>query len=325
MTLVWVGFECHGDEYLRQGRVNCATNGLRFNRFGRYGYWLPGMFPPTFPVGHFGLPGWIHKPPAWQASDRSDLTVWYLLLMKRILLAIAIPATLLLASCSGDKGPVAAAPITSTTPLATSSKADTSTAAGQASDARCAPATAELTFLVSSGLSKDGFELTNGTVITEGGLTFYGATTVDSGGKMENRSDVWVIKDNLVYSSSGGARNTTIWTKASDAPLKISAGDERVKAVDQCVVNITTGKNSAPTTESPASVAVTTPPAVIIPESTVPVVTPQAPIGFTGAPNGAPAPLSGKTVAYCMDGPSYQPGTTAFTDGTTGWTQECAS
>ncbi|MCB8914012.1 hypothetical protein KUG88_28335 [Rhodococcus rhodochrous] len=48
------------------------------------------------------------------------------------------------------------------------------------------------------------------------------------------------------------------------------------------------------------------------------------PVGFTGAPNGDPQPLVGKTIDYCMDGDMYQTGTTQFTDGTTGWTQECA-
>lgn len=46
-------------------------------------------------------------------------------------------------------------------------------------------------------------------------------------------------------------------------------------------------------------------------------------VGFTGAPNGDPQPLD-KTISYCMDDPSYQPGTTMFTDGTTGWTSYCA-
>lgn len=49
------------------------------------------------------------------------------------------------------------------------------------------------------------------------------------------------------------------------------------------------------------------------------------PVGFTGAPNGEPQPLVGKVIDYCMTGPMYQTGTTQFTDGTTGWTQECAS
>ncbi|WP_228287053.1 MULTISPECIES: acyltransferase [Rhodococcus] len=48
------------------------------------------------------------------------------------------------------------------------------------------------------------------------------------------------------------------------------------------------------------------------------------PVGYTGAPNGDPQPLAGKVIDYCMTGPMYQTGTTQFTDGTTGWTQECA-
>lgn len=51
----------------------------------------------------------------------------------------------------------------------------------------------------------------------------------------------------------------------------------------------------------------------------------SAPIGFTGAPNGAPQPLVGKVIGHCMTGPMYQTGTTMFTDGTTGWTQQCAN
>lgn len=129
---------------------------------------------------------------------------------------------------------------TSTVPPTTPKPSTPAAAAAKNSDPRCSPASDELTFLVSSGLSTDGYELINGTVINDGSLTFYGATTVDGTGKVKNRSDVWVVKDNLVYASSGGARNGTIWTKASDAPLKISAGDARVQAVDQCVVNITT-------------------------------------------------------------------------------------
>lgn len=166
--------------------------------------------------------------------------------MKRTLAALLIPTALLLASCSDSEDPETAPTLgvmpTTVDSAPTEAQSTTTTVpVAKVSDPRCTPAADELTFLVSSGLSKDGHELINGTVITEGGLTFFGATTVDGSGKMENRSDVWVIKDNLVYASSGGARNGTIWTKASDAPLKISAGDERVQAVDKCVVNITTG------------------------------------------------------------------------------------
>ena len=39
----------------------------------------------------------------------------------------------------------------------------------------------------------------------------------------------------------------------------------------------------------------------------------------------APAPLTGKVIDHCMTDPMYQTGTTMFTDGTTGWTEQCAS
>ncbi|MFF0816658.1 hypothetical protein ACFYVR_16125 [Rhodococcus sp. NPDC003318] len=69
----------------------------------------------------------------------------------------------------------------------------------------------------------------------------------------------------------------------------------------------------------PTSVATATQPAALTAESSSP------PIGFTGAPIGDPAPLVGKVIDYCMEYPMYQNGTTMFTDGTTGWTQQCAS
>ncbi len=94
---------------------------------------------------------------------------------------------------------------------------------------------------VEAGLATGGQQLINGTVIVDGNLTFLGATTVDSAEKMVNRSDVWVIDGETVYSSTGGARNGSEWPKASDAPLRVSAGDERVQAVDTCVVNLTRG------------------------------------------------------------------------------------
>lgn len=49
------------------------------------------------------------------------------------------------------------------------------------------------------------------------------------------------------------------------------------------------------------------------------------PVGYTAGPVGDPQPLVGKVIDYCMDGDLYQVGTTQFTDGTTGWTQDCAT
>jgi hypothetical protein len=48
-------------------------------------------------------------------------------------------------------------------------------------------------------------------------------------------------------------------------------------------------------------------------------------MGFTEAPgHGVPTPMS-KVVSHCGDPMIHQPGTTFFTDGSTGWTQSCAA
>lgn len=73
---------------------------------------------------------------------------------------------------------------------------------------------------------------------------------------------------------------------------------------------------AAPATQAPAA-------------QSAPAAAPSAPqsppVGITGAPGAAnPAPLD-KTIQQCLTGPQYQRGTTSFTDGTTGWTQQCAA
>lgn len=78
---------------------------------------------------------------------------------------------------------------------------------------------------------------------------------------------------------------------------------------------VPTTAQSAPqeTYQAPAPDTVTTTP------------TPEAPIGYTGAPgHSAPAPMD-KTIASCGSADMYQRGTTFFTDGTSGWTQQCAN
>jgi len=137
------------------------------------------------------------------------------------------------AAPSSTTPPAAAAPTTTQAP------APAPRPAVPASDPRCAPANETLVALVESGFSASGLSLINGTVIDSGPYTFLGGTTVDTTGKMKNRSDVWVIANGAVYASTGGARNTTTWPKASAAPLKISPGDEIVQALDTCVVNLT--------------------------------------------------------------------------------------
>lgn len=66
---------------------------------------------------------------------------------------------------------------------------------------------------------------------------------------------------------------------------------------------------------------------VIVPE--VPVVVLEEPasapvIGYTGAPGVESPHELDKTISHCGDPSLHQTGTTFFTDGTSGWTQQCA-
>ena len=105
------------------------------------------------------------------------------------------------------------------------------------SDPRCQPGEPRYDAMIASGLLDGSLSLANSQMIIDDGMVFYGVSTVRPDGKFENRSDVWVI-DTIPYSSTGGARNTTSWSKASDR-LRIFPDDERVQAVDNCVVNLT--------------------------------------------------------------------------------------
>ncbi|MFI6368940.1 DUF2510 domain-containing protein [Nocardia sp. NPDC050630] len=129
-------------------------------------------------------------------------------------------------------------------PVPTTEAAPAPTAPRPASDSdpRCAPAAAGAVEKVQAGLTHSGWRLTNGTVIDSGGKTYLGATIVDGSGATKERSDVWVIANGAVYASTGGARNSTMFPKASAAPLNVSPGDDVVQAVDRCVVNKTLGR-----------------------------------------------------------------------------------
>ncbi|SUA72642.1 Uncharacterised protein [Nocardia otitidiscaviarum] len=181
-------------------------------------------------------------PPVDPAQKRRKLNTWILGVTGAILAIIAL-IVVIGAVAGGDKessDPTAAPPTTS----ATAAPAVTTTGAapagiGQPSDPRCAPAAQSVVDSVAAGLNQAGYELRNGTVIASSGLTYFGASMFDSTGKMRERSDVWVIKDGVVYASTGGARNNTTFAKASAAPLNISPGDEIVQALDNCVINLT--------------------------------------------------------------------------------------
>ncbi|MEV0947668.1 hypothetical protein [Rhodococcus sp. NPDC049939] len=118
---------------------------------------------------------------------------------------------------------------------------DDTDAAAQApdsmSDPRCKPADQSLVDFVASGLTKPNQSLTNGTVIEDGRLTFFGATIVDTGGNIQSRGDVWVVLEGQAYSSTRSARSDSNWPDASDS-LGIQTSDPRVQAVDRCVVDL---------------------------------------------------------------------------------------
>lgn len=51
----------------------------------------------------------------------------------------------------------------------------------------------------------------------------------------------------------------------------------------------------------------------------------EAVIGVTGAPGQEAPQVMDKQIASCGDPSIHETGTTFFTDGTSGWTQQCAS
>ncbi len=165
--------------------------------------------------------------------------------MKKTFTAIAAAATVLaLGACSSTDGDKADSAATSTasapaTADATSS-APAAAAPARASDPRCAAAEEQYTLAVQNGLKDKALTLENAQTIVDGDLVFYSASLVRPDGKFESRSDVWVLQGLMPTASTGGARSATEWPKSSDT-LKIMSSDERVQAVDTCVVNLTRG------------------------------------------------------------------------------------
>ncbi|MFC4603917.1 DUF2510 domain-containing protein [Rhodococcus kronopolitis] len=147
------------------------------------------------------------------------------------------------ATSAADPTTTTAAPTTTASAASeptTTSVASPSAAVANAvnlSDPRCAAADPGLMEQIASGLTNSSLALTNGLVIVDGPTTFVGATTVRPDGKMKSRSDVWVVQSGQVYSSTGGARNETSWPRAS-REIDIDPGDDRVEALDRCVVDV---------------------------------------------------------------------------------------
>lgn len=80
------------------------------------------------------------------------------------------------------------------------------------------------------------------------------------------------------------------------------------------------GDAPAPTPPAPPA----TPPAPVpVPNAPAPAA-PAPVIGFTGAPGVDTPRVLDKTIESCGDPMMHETGTTFFTDGTSGWTQQCA-
>lgn len=135
-----------------------------------------------------------------------------------------------------------APPSSAEQPTPTSSEETTSipvaAPAAREQDPRCAPADGPMLALLEAGLEDPSLTLTNGTMIISGQDTWIGATTMRDDGEMESRSDVWLFRNSVPFTVTGGARSATP-AYAPATGIGASAGDEAAQAVDGCVVEQT--------------------------------------------------------------------------------------
>lgn len=177
------------------------------------------------------------KPPPGAQRRRTNAVI---LAVAAAALALIVLVVIVGALAGGDDGDQAAAATSSTTAAARPpiGSATPRPAPGPTpSDPRCAAAAANVIATVEAGLSTAGYALTNATVIAEGGLTYVAATIVDGSGTRKSRSDVWVLRDGVPYSATGGARRESTFARADE--IGVGPGDEPVQAVENCVVNAT--------------------------------------------------------------------------------------
>ena len=165
-----------------------------------------------------------------------------------------------LTACTSDNEDTATTPTASTEQPATNA----ANIPGTNPDPRCQPM--DVTLLTGI-LNDDTITPTNGQIINNGTDQWIGATLIREDGKMESRSDVWLMNDDGLFSVSSGARNASWAAHASD--MGYSASDENAQAVDNCVVALT--RNGAATTEQAAEPDPT--PAASAPE---PAASPEA-------------------------------------------------
>lgn len=104
----------------------------------------------------------------------------------------------------------------------------------------------------------------------------------------------------------------TSTTRPTSSPT--STTSTTTSAAPTSTVEPTPTREPEPTTEAPAAVAVEQD-----------EEEDDRPVGFTGGPaDSTPAPMN-KTIESCGDLSLHETGTTFFTDGTSGWTEQCSN
>ena len=172
--------------------------------------------------------------------------------------------TLGLTACTSDNEDT----VTTSTASTEQSTTNAADIPGTNPDPRCQPMDVAM---ISGILNDDTLTPTNGQVISDGDNKWIGASLMRADGKMESRSDVWLMNHDGLFSVSSGARNASWAAHASD--MGYSASDENAQAVDNCVVALT--RNGAATTEQAAEPDPT--PAASAPEPAAPPEAASAP------------------------------------------------
>lgn len=212
--------------------------------------------------------------------------------------AAALATAVTIAACTSDDEDTAS----NTTPANEAQTTDTAAnIPGSAPDPRCE--TFDVNMLAGI-LNDDTLTPTNGQVINDGDNQWIGATLMRADGKMESRSDVWLLNGDGLFSVTGGARNNT-WAAAA-SKVGYSAGDEHAQAVDNCVVTLTRN-GSSPTAQGTAPDPTSAPEAAPVEDAT---------------PAAAQQPTA-PTATCATDFTLYQPGTVFYSDGTSGYSAAC--
>lgn len=130
---------------------------------------------------------------------------------------------------------------------------------------------------------------------------------------------IWILA--VVLVGAGGVITGPAETPESTEPTSASSvpaspSSSSASSTSETSSSVATSSAVEPTTER---VEEQTAPAEATEETTA-----QGPVGFMGAPGqSTPTPME-KVVESCGDVSLHEVGTTFFTDGTSGWTQQCA-